>query len=72
MGGKVPTKVGNGRGGARAGSGPKPKPIAKHRRNRVMLNFTDDERNALAKAAKGKPISAFAREIVIRYLARRK
>jgi hypothetical protein len=37
-----------------------------------MMNLTDGEQRALAKAAKGKPLSAFAREIVIRYLARQK
>jgi hypothetical protein len=42
------------------------------RRNRVMLNFTDAEHDQLEKSADGGPVSDFAREIVLRYLARRK
>jgi len=61
-----------GRGGARPGSGPKPKPVEVHRRNRMMLNFNDEELAQLAEAAGGKSVSAFARSIVLRYLARRR
>jgi hypothetical protein len=50
--------------------GPKPKRAEEKRRNRVMLNLTDAELARLERAAKGKPISSLAREVVIRYLAR--
>jgi hypothetical protein len=65
-------KAGNGRGGARVGSGPKPKPIAALRRNRLMLNFTDQEMVDLRRAAKKHRPAEFARGIVLRHLARRK
>ena len=52
--------------------GPKPKRAEEKRRNRIMLNLTDAELARLERAAKGKPISSLAREVVIRYLARRK
>ena len=62
----------NGRGGARPGSGPKPKPVAERRRNRVVLNLTDEELRALRKAAAGQQIGAFIRDILFRSLARRR
>jgi hypothetical protein len=37
-----------------------------------MLNFTDEELGQLAEAAGGKSVPAFARSIVLRYLARRR
>jgi hypothetical protein len=37
-----------------------------------MLNFTDAEIEALHKAADGTSPAAFAREIVLRHLARRR
>ena len=52
--------------------GPKQKRAEEKRRNRIMLNLTDAELARLERAAKGKPISAFARKIVMNYLARRK
>ena len=61
-----------GRGGARPGSGPKPMPRAETRRNRVVMLFTDAEFAALERASKGKMPNAFARQIVLRYLARRR
>jgi hypothetical protein len=42
------------------------------RRNRVMLNLTDSEHAQLEKAADGGPVSDFAREIILRHLARRR
>ena len=62
----------NGRGGARPGSGPKPKPLSERRRNRVVLNLTDEELRVLRKAAGGHQIGAFIREILFRSLARRR
>lgn len=61
-----------GRGGARPGSGPKPMPREKTRRNRVVMLFTDAEFAALENASKGQMPNAFAREIILRYLARRR
>lgn len=61
-----------GRGGPQPGSGRKPLPLAKKQRNRVMLNLTDDEYMALIAAAGNEPAAAFARTIVLRYLARRR
>jgi len=52
--------------------GPKPKPVEEHRRNRVMLNLTDAERSELEEAADGRPVSDFARDVLLRYLARRR
>ncbi len=71
MEGKVTVNVRKGRGGARPRSGPKPKPVTEHRRNRIMLNFTDAELQALARAAGAKGITVFARELVLQALARR-
>ncbi len=59
-------------GGARPRSGPKLKPIGETHRNRVMLNFTDKEFEALARAAGDQRISAYLREIVLRRLERRR
>ena len=68
---KSPAK-GTGRGGARPGSGPKPRPVEEHRRNRIMLNLTDAELRALAEAAGSRPITGFARDLMLRALARRR
>lgn len=68
----MPVKTRNGRGGARSGSGPKPKKTSEIRRNRIMLNLTDSEMASLRRAARTTRPSEFAREVVLRYLARRK
>ena len=60
------------RGGLREGAGRKPRPPELHRRNRLMLNLTDAEYDRLLAAAKGRPPATFAREIVLRDLARRR
>jgi len=62
-----------GRGGRRVGAGRKPLPEAEKLRNPVSVTFTDDEREKLeaAAAAKGEPLSAFIRRLVLRALARR-
>jgi len=62
----------NGRGGARPGSGPKPKTAAQRRRNRVVLNLTDGELARLRRAAGKEQLSTYMREIIFRHLARRK
>jgi len=59
-------------GGARPGAGPKPKPPEERRRNRLVLNLKDRELEAIERAARGQPAADFAREIVLRYLARRR
>jgi len=51
--------------------GPKPKPVEELRRNRIMLNLTDEEYRRLAEAAGDKPASDYAREILVRHLPRR-
>ena len=60
-----------GRGGARPGAGRRALPVEERRRNRVMLNLTDAELEALERAAHGRPVAELAREIVLRSLARR-
>jgi hypothetical protein len=59
-------------GGARSGSGPKPKPVKKLHRNRIMLNLTDEEFTALRRLAGKERPAAFARKILVRYLKRRR
>ena len=49
-----------------------PTPLKERRRNRVMLNLTDEEYRQLERAAGGEAASAFARRIVLRYLTRRR
>ena len=62
----------NGRGGARPGSGPKPKTARKLKRNRLMLNLTDEEMIALRRVAGRQRPAAFVRDVLVKYLARRK
>ncbi len=61
-----------GRGGLRLGSGRKPIRPEERRRNRVVLNLTDQELAQLEKAAKAERASDFARRIIFRSLARRR
>ena len=68
----MPAHQRRGSGGARPGSGPKPKALDELRRNRVVLNLTDDELGRLAAAAKGERLSEFARHMLFRSLARRR
>jgi hypothetical protein len=65
-------KMKRGRGGARPGTGPKPKPPAQLRRNRVVINLTDAEHAEVTKTAEGKSLSDFARDVLLRYVARRR
>jgi hypothetical protein len=48
---------------------PKKRP-AERRRNRIMLNLTDDEFAALVEAAAQESPADYAREIVLRHLRR--
>ncbi len=59
-------------GGARPGSGAKLKPVGETRRNRVMLNFTDRQFEALGRAAGDQRVSAYLREIALRRLEQRR
>ncbi|HME69198.1 MAG TPA: hypothetical protein VKM54_04950 [Myxococcota bacterium] len=60
------------RGGVRPGAGPKPKPIEERRRNRLVLNLKDRELEAIERAAGERPAADFARDVVLRYVARRR
>ena len=62
----------NKKGSRRLLPGPKPKPESETRRNRLMLNLTDTEMKQLRVAAGDEPPVAFARRIILRYLARRR
>ena len=62
----------NGRGGPRAGAGRKPIPPGERQRNRVTVNLTDHEYDELRQAAKDEAPGAFARRVLVRYLARRR
>ena len=62
----------NGRGGARPGSGPKPKPAEEKRRNRIVVNLTDAELDELMNALGHEQVSTFVRRVLFRSLARRK
>ena len=60
-------------GGARPNPGPKPKPPGERRRNRIMLNLTDQEYSKLLKAAGGTQYaSRYVRDALLRHLNRRK
>ena len=67
-------KSNNGRGGVRPGSGPKPKPRALVRRNRVVVMVTDSEHTKLRRVARAKnlPVGTVAYEIFSAALSRRK
>ena len=52
--------------------GPKPKLKSEKQRQRIMLTLTDEERRELEEAAGRQPLGTFVRELVLRYLARRR
>ena len=56
----------------RARPGRKPLKPAERRRNRVMLNLTDEEISLLEDAAVADNPSGYAREVLIRHLRRKK
>jgi hypothetical protein len=45
-------------------------PAREHRRDRIMLNLTNEEHKPLMKAAGETSAAAFARSVALRYLAR--
>jgi hypothetical protein len=53
------------RGGLRPGAGPKPKPPAERRRNRLVLNLRDRELEAIERAAGDRSAADFARDLVL-------
>jgi hypothetical protein len=59
-------------GGSRPGSGRKPKPVEEHRRNLIVLRLDDAEYEALSRAARGGSLAGFARDVLLRHLARRR
>ena len=61
-----------GRGGARVGAGRKPKPPGEKQQRAVSVTFTEAEYSALTRAARDEPLAGFIREVVLRYLARRR
>ena len=65
-------EIKKGRGGPREGSGRRSLPMNQKQRNRVVMNLTDEEYTALGNAASDAPLAAFTREIMLRYLARRR
>ena len=58
-------------GERRPGPGRKPKSPEERRRNRVMLNLTDDEYDLLVEAAADIAPANYARDVLLRYLKRR-
>jgi len=68
----MPETKKQGRGGARPGSGPKPKPLAELRRNRIVVNLSDAEHAEVTKAAEGRPLVNFVRQVLLRHVARRR
>ena len=49
-----------------------PKSPDERQRHTLAVRLTDKERDALEEAAEGNPLGAFIREVLVRYLARRK
>ena len=60
------------RGGPRPGSGRKPIPTEERRRNRILLNLTDDEHDRLVREAGKESPSTYARRVVVKHLDRRR
>lgn len=61
-----------GRGGKRTGAGRKLSKPEERQRNRVTMNLTDAEYGTLIEAADGKIPGTFARDVLVRILARRR
>lgn len=57
-----------GRGGARPGSGPKPRPASEVRSKAVMLMLTPREHAALQKAAGDEAMATYAHRVLARHL----
>jgi len=59
-------------GGWRPGAGRKPKPREERRRNRVVMNLSDLELEAIERVIGGRSVADFARDLMLRYVARRR
>ena len=62
----------SGRGGMRAGAGRPPKPEEERQTHRVMVRFTAAEHESLERAAGGRSLATWIRELVLRALSRRR
>ena len=60
------------KGGARKGSGRKPKPPEERKSQSVGVRFTKGEHQALEDAAAGRRVSSLLRDLALRFLARRR
>ncbi len=58
------------RGGPRKGAGRKPGPPEARRRNRLQVNLTDAEYEALCALANPKTPATYVRRLVVRHLGR--
>lgn len=56
----------------RQGAGRKAKAPDEKQRNRLMVSLTDEEWEALVKAAGDEPLGGFVRRLLLRSLARRR
>ncbi|MCL4684697.1 hypothetical protein KJ059_08080 [Myxococcota bacterium] len=61
----------SGWGGPRPGSGPKPLPEGERRRHAALVRMNDAERAALLRAAGGKPLATWLRDLGLRAARRR-
>ena len=52
--------------------GPKPKPPEERRRNRVMINLTDEEYRRLVAAGGRTPPSNYVRQVLLRHLRQKR
>ncbi len=60
------------RGRGKLNPGRKPKPPEERRRNRVMINLTDEEYRRLVAAAGHTPPSNYLRRILLRHLRQKR
>ena len=58
-------------GGARPGSGPKPRPAAETRRRAVLVRLTDAELAPIERGAQGAALGTWVRETALRAARRR-
>ncbi|MCZ7618811.1 MAG: hypothetical protein M5U32_11070 [Myxococcota bacterium] len=62
----------SGWGGARVGSGRTPLPEGERRRHAALVRMNDAERAALLRAAGGKPLATWLRDLGLRAAARQR
>lgn len=56
----------------RGPGGRPPLPAEKRRAERIMVNLSEAEREALERQAGGTPVSVYVRDLILRHLARRR